>query len=174
MLRTSLVYGSISGTIVIFGILAGLTFGTAHTNSLWFGYAVMILALSAIFLGIKRHRDDARGGVIKFFPALLLGLGISVVAGLIYVAVWEVYLAATHYSFMDKYVAAQIAAAKAKGLSGAALARQIAQLDEMKVQYANPLFRLPMTFVEIFPVGVIVSLISAALLCNPRVLPPRA
>src|SRR3546814_12654255 len=35
------------------------------------------------------------------------------------------------------------------------------------------MFRLPMTFVEIFPVGVLVSLVSAAVLRNPRVLPAR-
>jgi hypothetical protein len=31
-------------------------------------------------------------------------------------------------------------------------------MEAFKVQYANPLFRLPMTFIEIFPVGVLVSL----------------
>ena len=40
-------------------------------------------------------------------------------------------------------------------------------------QYRNPLFRLPMTFIEIFPVGVIVSLATAALLRNSRFLPAR-
>ncbi len=46
-------------------------------------------------------------------------------------------------------------------------------METFKAQYANPLFRLPMTFIEIFPVGVLVSLISAAILRNPRVLPAR-
>lgn len=45
--------------------------------------------------------------------------------------------------------------------------------EASKVQYANPLFRLPMVFAEIFPVGVLVSLISAALLRNRRFLPAR-
>ena len=31
-----------------------------------------------------------------------------------------------------------------------------------------------MTFIEMFPVGVLVSLITAAVLKNPRVLPARA
>jgi hypothetical protein len=38
-------------------------------------------------------------------------------------------------------------------------------------QYADPLYRLPMTFTESFPVGVLVSLMSEALLRNPRFLP---
>jgi hypothetical protein len=39
--------------------------------------------------------------------------------------------------------------------------------------YDNPLYRLPMTFAEIFPVGLLVTLVSAVLLRNPRFLPAR-
>jgi hypothetical protein len=39
--------------------------------------------------------------------------------------------------------------------------------------YRNPLIRMPMTFLEIFPVGLLISLISAAVLKNPRVLPAK-
>ncbi len=41
----------------------------------------------------------------------------------------------------------------------------------MAESYRNPLFRIPMTFIEIFPVGLLVALISAALLRNPKLLP---
>ena len=34
-------------------------------------------------------------------------------------------------------------------------------MEQFKLQYANPFYRWPMTFAEIFPVGVIVSLVSA-------------
>jgi hypothetical protein len=39
--------------------------------------------------------------------------------------------------------------------------------------YANPLVRLPITFVEMFPIGLEISLISAGLLRNSRFLPAR-
>ena len=42
------------------------------------------------------------------------------------------------------------------------------------MSYANPLFRLPITFVEMFPIGVLISLVSAAVLRNSRFLPARA
>ncbi|MEI9991842.1 MAG: DUF4199 domain-containing protein [Rhizomicrobium sp.] len=176
MLRISLVFGSIAGLIVILVLIAGLTVlrGLSFITTEWFGYLSMIVALSMIFLGIKRYRDNEKGGVIKFLPAFLLGLAIAVVAGVIYALVWEIYLASTGYHFMDAYVAGLIAAQKAHGVTGAALAAQVAQLNAMKAQYANPLFRLPMTFLEIFPVGLIIALISAAVLRNPRVLPARA
>ena len=46
-------------------------------------------------------------------------------------------------------------------------------MQRFKTQYAHPLFRMPMTFTEIFPVGVLVSLISAGLLRKPSFLPAR-
>ena len=46
-------------------------------------------------------------------------------------------------------------------------------MERFKAEYANPFYRLPMTFIEIFPVGARVSLLSAAVLRNPRFLALR-
>jgi hypothetical protein len=102
-----------------------------------------------------------------------MGVGISVVAGIVYVLIWEVYLAATNYTFMDAYVAGMLEAERAKGATAEALNAMAKEFETFKVQYKDPLFRLPMTFLEIFPVGLIVALISAALLRNSKVLPDR-
>ena len=58
-------------------------------------------------------------------------------------------------------------------MSGPALAQVVAEMERFKANYANPLYRLPMTFSEIFPVGILVSLVTAALLRNRRFLPAR-
>ncbi|MEJ1968211.1 MAG: DUF4199 domain-containing protein [Rhizomicrobium sp.] len=176
MTRNALIFGSLSGLVVIVGIIVSLALPHRgnSASSEWLGYLIMILALSMIFFGIKRHRDTVLGGVIRFVPALLLGLGIAAMAGVVYVVVWEIYLAATHYTFIDTYTSAVLAAKRAEGLSGAALDAQIAQMQALKAQYANPLYRVPMTFLEIFPVGLVIALVSAALLRNPKVLPARA
>jgi hypothetical protein len=172
--------------IVVYGIIAGLVVGIPlsvltltmsgqemmHYGML-IGYLTMLVGLSAVFVGIKRHRDEALGGVIRFWPALALGLGISAVAGVIYVIAWEASCAIAHIDFAGAYAKAMVADAQAKGMSGPALARFKAEMDQFKVQYANPLYRWPMTFAEIFPVGVVVSLISAALLRNSRFMPAR-
>ena len=174
MTRIALVYGAIAGSIVIATILVGFLAGSDHGGqSLWFGYLIMIVALSLIFLGVKRFRDREGGGVIKFGPAFLLGLMIAAVAGVFYVAGWEAYLAATDYSFMPSYVDHMIESKKAAGLAGEALEAEIAKLREMQANYENPLFRMPMTFVEIFPVGLVIALISAAILRNPKMFPAR-
>jgi len=176
MLRTILIFGAAAGLLVavpMFLLLALNPDPNAASSSAVTGYLIMLVALSLIFVGVKRYRDKARGGVIKFLPALLAGLGISAVAGVIYVVGWEITLAATNFEFIDNYSQAQIEAARAKGASAAEIEAVSAQMQAFRVQYADPLFRLPITFIEIFPVGVVISLISAALLRNSRFLPAR-
>lgn len=175
MQRTILTYGLVSGVIIILGVVATIVLtpdGKPHGN-VWLGYLIMLVGLSSILLAVKQHRDKALGGVIKFWPALALGLGVALVASLAYVAVWELYLALTNYRFMDEYAAQTLAAKKAAGLSGAAYDKLVAEMEAMKKSYANPLFRMPLTFAEIFPVGLLVALVSAALMRNPRFLPAR-
>lgn len=176
MLRSILKYGAIAGVVV-----GGALFGTSlayggqppPTWGMALGYLTMLIALSAVFVGVKRHRDVDRGGVIRFWPAFGMGLGISLIASVFYVLAWEAALAAIDIDFAETFANAMIERQKARGVDGEALARLVADMETFKRQYANPLYRLPMTFAEIFPVGVLVSLVSAALLRNPRVLPAR-
>lgn len=176
MLRTVLKYGVIAGLIVglfEFGTVAAFAGMPPLKYGMVIGYTTMLIALSAVFVGIKQHRDVDRGGVIGFWPALGVGLGVSFIAGVFYVAAWEAVQAFTHMDFAGDYARAMIAHEQANGASAEALAKFTADMETFKVQYADPMFRLPMTFVEIFPVGVLVSLVSAGLLRSPRFLPAR-
>lgn len=173
MLRRILGYGTIAG-LIVGGWLFGVTIAfDGPVGGMLIGYLSMLIALSAVFVGIKRHRDVALGGVIKFWPALMMGLGISVVAGVFYVVAWEAAIAIKHLDYGTIYADLMIEQARAKGTSGPALDKVIAEMERFKAQYADPLYRIPMTFAEIFPVGVLVSLVSAALLRNPGFLPAR-
>jgi hypothetical protein len=173
-MKYALIYGLLSGFVVCAVLVAGLAMGGHDSGifgTLWFGYLVMLVAMTFIFVGVKRYRDVERGGVIKFLPAFGMGLAIAVCAGIAYACVWEIYLASTGYRFMDEYIASIVRHRQAEGASAAEIARISADMESMRVSYANPLFRIPMTFLEIFPVGLLVALISAALLRNPRLLP---
>lgn len=171
-MRYALIYGGIAGAITITVISAGLAFDLPnHFHSQWFGYLVMLAALSMIFVGTKRYRDIECGGIIRFGRAFALGLGIAVIAGLVYVIGWEIFLAASGRDFIAEYGAGIVKNMRAHGAAPAAIAAKMAEMRELAVMYRNPLFRLPMTFVEIFPVGLLVALVSAALLRNPRLLP---
>jgi Protein of unknown function (DUF4199) len=172
MRRIILTHGILAGAVIIGSMILVLQADMGHgAGGAWLGYLIMLVALSLIFIGIKRYRDRELGGVIKFGTAALLGLGITLVASVIYVAVWETYESLTDYAFIEQYTQSVLAAKEAKGLSGSALEAEAAKLELLKTQYANPLFRLPMTFLEIFPVGLLITLVAAALLRNSRFLP---
>jgi hypothetical protein len=65
---------------------------------------------------------------------------------------------------MDKYAAAMITKAKASGISADELAKKTADMAQMKEWYKNPLFVVLMTYVEILPVALVVTLITSLIL----------
>lgn len=170
MLKTILPFGLAAGLLAgvpLFALLI-LNRGAPPEHGMVIGYLIMLVALSLVFVAIKRRRDDNLGGVIRFWPAFLLGLAISLVASVVYATAWEVTLAVTKLDFGTEWAKMYLAQNKAKGLPEAELAKLAAEMDHFKVMYANPLYRFPMTMGEIVPVGLLVSLVSAAVLRNPR------
>lgn len=176
MLRYGLIFGAIGGVFIGGAMLVGFTLlaqqGSAGSQMV--GYLTMLVGLSMVFVAIKRYRDQEKGGVIKFLPAFWLGVQVSIVAGAIYVAAWEVFFASNGDAWMRDYLEAQIALREANGASEAELAAFVEESQAMAALYSNWWFRIPLTFTEILPVGLLVSLISAAILRNPKVLPKRA
>jgi hypothetical protein len=176
MLRVILVYGIAGGLIVIAPMLwsaAGLPGGTLN-GSVVYGYLIMLLALTAVFMGVKHYRDRLLGGTIGFGIALLVGLAISAIASLLYVAGWEICLHMSKTDFAQAYAQSLVNHARARGASPEQLQAVAAQAESFVRLYANPLYRTGTTFLEIFPVGVLVSLISAGLLRFRALLPARA
>lgn len=175
MLRIILIYGIVGGLIVAVPMAVSMsttTAGTIPENAALYGYLSMLLAFTMVFVGIKHYRDKVLGGVVRFLPALGVGLGISAVASLFWVVGWEITLA-TGFDFGGAYSDSMVEAARARGAPPAELEAIRAEAADFLRLYANPLFRLPITFVEMFPIGVLISLISAALLRNSRFLPAR-
>ena len=118
------------------------------SNGVSAGYLTMIVALTAVFLGIKRYRDKALGGVIRFVPALLVGLGISAVASIFYVIGWEISLAYSGFDFAASYSKTHGRSGTASGASPAELQKVIAdargvreELRESAVPDADDLHR---------------------------------
>lgn len=179
MLGIILIYGLIGAVIAGGPLLWGmLTFdvnsGQMPENGALIGYATILVALTGVFLGVKHYRDKVKGGVIKFVPALSVGLGISAVASLGWVVAWEISLAMTKFDFVAAYYGAMIEQAQADGATAEKIAQMRTEQEGFASMYANPVIRMGITFVEMFPIGVVISLISAALLRNSRFLPARA
>jgi hypothetical protein len=172
-------YGIIAGLIVAIPMVARMLTAEASQTSdplggMLAGYLTMLVALTAVFLGIKNYRDKVLGGAIRFLPAFGLGLSISAVACVLYVIGWEISIAYSEFDFTKFYADYMVESARAKGATGAELAKATAEAQSFAQSYRNPLVRIPFTFIEMFPVGLLVSLISAAILRKSNVLPARA
>jgi len=135
------------------------------------GYTSMVVGLSVIFFGIKTYRDEYLNGAITFWGGLKIGLLISLVAALIYSASWEVYQVVADPDFIEFYKKCYLSELQSGGASAEEIAKATEEIDQMMVLYKNPILRVLMTMMEIFPVGLIISVIAAALLRKKQILP---
>ncbi|WP_345954138.1 DUF4199 domain-containing protein [Mucilaginibacter sp. PAMB04168] len=161
------IFGLFSGLIVaIFMVVStALCYNDPNfESSMLVGYAGMLLAFSFVFVGIKNYRDKFNNGAVSFVQALKIGGLIMLIASTFYVVVWlfDYYLFVP--DFMDRYTAHVITQAKAEGDSPAEISKQVAELANYKEMYSSPIGVILLTYMEILPVGIIVTLISALIL----------
>jgi hypothetical protein len=163
-------------TVIIFGLISGaisslLMAGTipmanriGFDRAEWLGYTTIVLSMLLVFFGVRSYRENVSEGHITFWKAFVVGLCITVISCALYTATWELLERSAYPDFMDKYAAAEIAKAQASGASAHEIELEIEAIEGMKAMYANPLYNTAMTFMEPFPVGLLVTLISAAAL----------
>ena len=128
------------------------------------GYAGMVLAFVMVFVGIRSYRENAGGGAITFGKAFKVGIVITLIACAVYVITWEIVYFNFVPDFGEKYAARVVKQMQADGATVAAVAAKQKQLVEFGKLYKNPLINAGVTFLEVFPVGLIVTLVSAAIL----------
>jgi hypothetical protein len=178
MQKTGLIFGVVSGVLLSAFLLLGMILWqegivTFDSGEL-FGYTTMLVALSAVFFGIKSYRDKHLNGTIRFGKALQLGLLISVVAAVMYAATWEVYRTTQpdeYGRFVKEYQQCEIDKAKNSGVPQAEVDAKVEQMATFMQMYENPLLRFGITMVEVLPVGILVSLVSAAILRRRQLAP---
>jgi hypothetical protein len=164
--------------VITYGIISGLITGglmlatmplfvngvVKMENGLWIGYTGMVIALSLVFFGIKSFRDNYAGGNITFGKGFLIGLGITFIASVFYVIAWEITFAKSGEWFMQQWSLSELEKLKSSGSTEEELKMAKQKWDEFSQLYQNPLIRFGMTLMEIVPVGLVISLLSAALL----------
>jgi len=164
------VCGVIAGMIsVSWGVLGEAIWSDSLSlnTKMIFGYATMLLGFSLIFIAIKNYRDNYSNGRITFAKALRIGLLITLIASTVYVVIWMIDYSYFVPDYGDKYQAQAIAELKASGASAAEIQRQAAEITSSMTKYkSSPTFRVIFTYLEIAPVGIVVSLIAALILKN--------
>ena len=128
------------------------------------GYTTMVLAFLMVFFGIRSYRDNVAAGAIGFGKAFQVGILITMVTCAMYVIGWEIAYFNFFPHFLDQYTAHVLLKMRSAGESEIAIQEKAATLAEMAKHYQNPLYNSAVTFMEIFPVGLIVTLVSAAIL----------
>lgn len=128
------------------------------------GYTAMVLAFLMVFFGIRSYRDTVAGGAIGFGKAFQVGILICLITCAMYVLGWEIAYFNFFPDFLDQYSTHVLARMHEKGASEADIQKTAAQMAEMAKHYNNLFYNCAITFMEVFPVGLIVTLISAAIL----------
>src|SRR5215470_8022107 len=164
--KTILTFGLISGALI--SVMMALTIpfqdkiGLDHSYVI--GYTTIVLAMLFTFFGIRSYRDNVGKGQITFAKAFAVGISITIISCLCYVATWEIIYYNFMPDFMDKYSAHVIQKMQASGATDAAILTKTEELKKLNELYRNPFFNAAMTFIEPFPVGLLITLVSAALL----------
>ena len=176
MKKIVLTFGLISGVIISVlmngSILITSKTGSGHSMAL--GYTMMVASFLLVYFGIRSYRDNILSGQISFGRALTCGLLITAITCACYVVTWEIVYFTFLPHFMDSYFAAQVHHVQASGLDPATTAAKIALIQHSQQLYQNPLVNMAYTLIEPLPVGVILTLLSAALLRRKEPLPSVA
>ncbi|MDW3191789.1 MAG: DUF4199 domain-containing protein [Cytophagales bacterium] len=167
-----IIYGAIAGVITILGFILWMAIaGEDQDLNMKYGeligYTFMLLALSTVFFALRSFRDK-NDGVLSFKEGFFNGMIIVLVASIIYVVGWMIYYPNFMPDFVDQYTQGQIAQLEAQGLSEEELKTKVDEMKAFQELYEQPLVMAGFTFMEIFPVGLIVTLISSLILKRKR------
>ena len=162
MKKTVLTFGLISGAIMtamMFGTLPFTNSAWLQANSMVIGYTTMVLSFMLVFFGIRSYRENIGGGTITFGRAFAVGILITLISSLSYVVTWEIMYFGVP-SFGERFMTMCVAHIQNSGASPETIQTHLNQLKYLD----NPFINAALTFTEPFPIGLIITLISALIL----------
>src|SRR5713101_5697701 len=133
MKETILTFGLISGAISALMMVVTLPFAhkIGFNQSLIIGYTTIVLSFLLVYFGIRSYRDNAGNGQITFKKAFAVGISITLISCIFYVATWEILYFNFMHDFMDNYGTDAIEKLKASGASPAAVQVQVQHLKKL-------------------------------------------
>lgn len=172
MKRTVLLFGLLSGALSAAMMLATVPFmdRIGFDRGALFGYTAIVVSFLLVFFGIRSYREE-HGGTLTFGRGFAVGILITLISCFFYVATWQVVYFRLAPGFFEKYTAYAIEQARASGATTAEIETKAREMAAFKEMYDNPLVNAAVTFVEPFPIGLAVTLISAGVLRRKRAEP---
>ena len=172
VLTFGLIAGLIMSVLMDGTVLLSSRIGSRHSLAL--GYTILVASFMLIYFGIRSYRDNILAGQITFGRAFACGILITLITTVCYVVTWEIVYFNFMPHFMDSYFTAQIHKVQSAGLDPAAAAAKVAAIQHSQQLYQNPLVNMAYTLIEPLPVGLIITLISAAVLRRKALVEPAA
>ena len=165
MKKTALTFGLISGAIMTVLMFATMPFieRIGMDRGIVLGYTFIVLSFMLVFFGIRSYRETIGGGTITFGRAFGVGILITLISSVCYVLAWEVVYFGVP-GFADKFNAMYEAHIRNSGGTPQSIQTQLQQWKDFQPLYSNPLISAAFTFFEPFPVGLVITLISALIL----------
>jgi hypothetical protein len=166
MKKTVLTFGLISGAISAALMLISVPFADkiGWEKGEILGYTTIVLSALLIFFGVRSYRENVGAGRISFGRGFAVGILITLISSACYVGTWEFVYFKFMPNFAEKYSAHMVEQAKATGASPQKLDDIQRRAKDFKKMYNNPAVNIAMTFMEVFPIGLVVTLVSAGLL----------
>lgn len=152
------IFGGMAASLVMSCIALYMKSNPQETVNMFIGMFTMILAYTFIVLGIIKLRNE-NNGILTFGKAFLCGVGIVFIAATIYVLTWLIIYYNFFPNFMDHYSDLAL-----KETPPEELVAKKAELEAYKDMYKTPIGVILLTYMEMFPIGVIFSLICALIL----------
>jgi len=170
MKKVVLIFGLISGALMALFMFATMPFidKIGLDRGYVVGYTGMVLSFMLVFFGIRSYRENVSGGAITFGRAFVVGILIAVISSICYVIAWQILFYGFMPDFFDKFAAHEIAKARASGASPESVQATIQEMEGIKQLGSKPLLHIAYTFLEPFPVGLIITIISAVILRKKR------
>ena len=171
MRKTVLVFGLISGAMSATLMLVAIPFADriGWEKGEILGYTGIVLSALMVFFGVRSYRENVGGGRLTFARGFAVGILITLISSACYVGTWEIVYYRLMPGFADKYAAHMVERAKASGASQQKVDEAAKQAEQFKKMYANPVINVAMTFMEVFPLGLVITAFSAGLLRKKKV-----
>ena len=170
MRKIVLTFGLISGAMLSAMMLITLLFKDqiGFDRGAVIGYTTMVAAFMMVFFGVRSYRDNVAGGNVTFGRAFIVGLMITTVASICYVATWQLVYYKLAPDFGEKYASYAVEKAKKSGATEEQIAARKKEMTEFMELYKNPLVNIAITFLEPLPVGLVFTLVTAGVLSRRR------
>lgn len=169
MIKNNIIYGLIAGVIVSIPMLFVTSNSIDFEKGMLIGYASMLIAFSLVFVGIRNYREYYSNGTISFGKAFKIGSIIVLIASTLYVITWLINYFYFIPDFAEKYAEHLITTLKENGATQIEIDKQIDEMASFTKMYKNPFINAMITYTEILPVGLIVTLISAFILKRKKI-----